>query len=116
MTKVLFFTAGALATSGELAAIAAITALNMEPIEVGIRNPDANPNYGAGPEETDFVAGTVPDLYTEVPVFDPGDFGPTLTATQAIVSNGQVIAVAGGNATITVVNNVVTNIVIAGGV
>ena len=117
LQKIMYFTAGMIPTNTEANEIAAIEALCVTPYEVVVRRGDAvgTRNYGAGPEATDFVAGTVPPPYdnddeeegTVYPVFDPDDPpAPVLPANQAVVSNNQVV----GAYKITVVDNVVTAI------
>lgn len=121
MTKVIFFTAGPLPTVNETAAIAKFNAL---PVETVVRNGLENNNYGAGPEECDFVAFvspmTKPTAYTAKTTFDP-DKPPALSslpATSAIVANGQkysgvTVTGTGTFATYTVANGLVTAIALS---
>ncbi len=72
--KVLYFTAGMIATAGELAEIAAIHG------DVYIRNGAASSNYGSRLEQADAVAGTVPAAYTTaIADYDDGNVTPTNT-------------------------------------
>src|SRR5690606_39388841 len=77
MKRILYFTAGEQATSGELADIATLNALAEKPYEVRVLNALQSPNYGAGPITGDFLAGTIPAAYKDdqedpiYPVFDP---------------------------------------------
>lgn len=61
--KILFFTAGTLATAGELAQIAALNAMAVPGYEVGVRNSQASGSFGAGIEDCDLVAGTIPTAF-----------------------------------------------------
>lgn len=115
--KVIYFTAGAIATSGELADIAKLNVAAVAPLEVVVRRGDGvgSQEYGAGEEAADYVAGTPPAPYN-VALDYPAALGPlgaALGPLQAVVTNGQEIAVTGGTATITVVNGEITEIVIA---
>lgn len=98
MPKIIFFTAAQLPTEGEIAAIAAIeTAItNPAPYELRIRGPLGSNDYGAGPEVADFVAGTPPTEYDGVPVLEGLPVGGGfLTDEQAVVTDGQAIALSG---------------------
>jgi hypothetical protein len=107
MSKIMFFTAGTVATEPEKTAIAA---LNGAKNEVVVRNKTADPKYAATRETTDFVAGDVPAVYNDVAVW----------ASQGIVSNGvditplpvKIGAAADANYTVTptVVNGVITKL------
>lgn len=118
--KVIYFTAGAIATSGELADIAKLNVAAVAPLEVVVRRGDGvgSQEYGAGEEAADYVAGTPPAPYDDpedYPVADPDNppLGAALGPLQAVVIDGQEIAVTGGTATITVVDGEITEIVIA---
>jgi len=123
MDKIIYFTAGAVATGPELAAIAALNAVAEAPYEIAVRRGDGvgSMSYGAGVEPADYVAGTPPAPYNSgYPVFDPANppAPPTLPATQAVVANNQelVVPVTGSYATkakVTVVAGVVTAIVLS---
>lgn len=120
MTKIIYFTAGGIPTTGELAAIAKFNLAAKPAFEVAVRRADGvgSQLYGAGVEAADFVAGTRPTAYTSTETYpaanpDAPPFGDILAPTQAMVRNGQQIVVAGGTATITVAGGVVTAIVIA---
>ena len=69
--KIMFFTAGPVATPQEIADIAALRSdANVKPAyEVVVRNGAVPNTYGHGVEATDFVAGTVPSAYSAKPVF-----------------------------------------------
>jgi hypothetical protein len=71
--KVIFFTAAQVATSGEIAAIAALNARAESPLEVVVRNAlDVN-GYGAGRlEPCDYAAGTIPTAYNGKPALPAG--------------------------------------------
>lgn len=84
MQKIIYFTAGQIATQAELTAIAAVLA---DQFEVNIRNSKALTNYGPRIEECDFVLGTVPTEYSSKPVWSGGG---SLGPDQAIVDNDQV--------------------------
>lgn len=114
--KVLFFTAGVTATVDELAEIAKLNALAVPAYEIGVRSSIASSNYGAGIESADYVVGTIPDAYNDeetYPVIDPdAPPGPdNLPATQAVVSNGQVLDVdGGGTVTLTIAGGEITGV------
>ena len=55
--KVLYFLDGAVPTVDELLEIAS---LSPQTVNLQVRNRDADPDYYGRPEDTDFVAGTVP--------------------------------------------------------
>lgn len=61
--KILFFTAGTVATVAEQAQIDALNALNAPGFTVGVRNAAQNASFGSGIESCDFVAGTIPTAY-----------------------------------------------------
>lgn len=128
--KVIFFTAGTTATAGEIADIAKLNAAAEAQYEVIVANGAANAKYGETDRiiPADFIAGTIPDVYRvdgdplEDPVYpeiDPDAIpNQALTATQAIVEDAQtftteVSGVFATTATVTVVDNVVTAIVLS---
>lgn len=79
MSKVIYFTAGMTPTTGELADIATLNNAAKAPYQVVVRRRDASQNYGAGPEDCDYVAGTIPDTgYGSKPVLNPASLPPTV--------------------------------------
>jgi hypothetical protein len=116
MKRILYFTAGQQATAGELADIAALNALAEKPYEVRVMSALQSPNYGAGPITGDFLAGTIPAAYKDeqenpiYPVFDitSPPAPPTLPATQAIVSDEDVLELLGEDVTASVADNVLS--------
>ncbi|AXC34269.1 hypothetical protein P7I17_gp15 [Escherichia phage Halfdan] len=87
--KVLFFTAGAVPTTDERNAIAAIVAGN---VDILVRNGAANAEYGADRlEPCDYVFdnANIPDAYADVPTTD----NPHIPANGAIVTDGQALNV-----------------------
>lgn len=64
--KVLYFLAGHVATGPEQTAIDKIVAAGPS-YALGIRNGFYSPQYGAGPEAADYVAGSVPSDYQAAP-------------------------------------------------
>jgi len=122
MPKVTYFTASEKATADELADIAALNALSNDPYEILVRNGAQSNSYGAGPDATDYVAGTIPDEYSDTedfPVFDVDNPPvPGLDDTQAVVSDGEALTVPvtgtyATTATVTVVDGAVTAIVLS---
>ncbi|CDN96773.1 virion protein [Pseudomonas phage vB_PaeS_SCH_Ab26] len=119
--KVVYFTAGINATSGELADIAKLNAAAVPQYEVLVANGAANAEYGETDRiiPTDFVAGTVPSAYSEVDVIDPDAIpNQALTPTQAIVNDAEALTVPvtgtyTTTATVSVANGVVTGIVLS---
>lgn len=112
--KVIYFTAGITATTGELADIAKLNAAAEAQYEVLVANGAANSMYGETDRLTpsDFVAGTTPADYSEVDEIDPDAIpNQALTATQAIVEDAQVLAVTGGGtATLTIEDGAITGV------
>lgn len=92
--KVIFFTAGPVATAGELADIAQLNALTEPRYDVKVRNGALadGMKFGAGIEDADFVAGTIPTEYSNAgtyPVIDPDNPpNPPVDADQAVVTSG----------------------------
>ena len=117
--KVVYFTAGINATAGELADIAKLNAAAEPQYEVLVANGAANAEYGETDRiiPSDYVAGTVPSVYSEVDVIDPDAIpNQALTATQAIVNDAQVLDVdGGGTVTLTIEGGVITGVVYAAG-
>lgn len=112
--KVTYFTAGAIATSEELADIAALNAQAAAPFTVHCENSQAVV-ADANQKSTDYVAGTLVEPYDDsetYTVYDPDDPPePTVIATKAIVADGDEFANTGspaGTITVTVVDNVAT--------
>lgn len=75
MSKIIFFLAGPVATSGELADIAKLNAAALAPYSVAVRNGIADnvgDDYGVDRlEPCDFAAGTIPTAYNAIPTIDP---------------------------------------------
>jgi hypothetical protein len=72
--KIMYFTAASVLTPEEKAEIASLMPLTAPPYSVVVRDATASPNFGYGPEATDYVMGTtIPAAYEDVPVFDPDD-------------------------------------------
>lgn len=128
--KVVYFTAGINATSGELADIAKLNAAAVPQYEVLVANGAANAEYGETDRiiPADFIAGTIPDVYRVdgdpekdplYPEIDPDAIpNQALTATQAIVNDAEALTVPvtgtyTTTATVSVANGVVTGIVLS---
>jgi hypothetical protein len=119
--KVIFFTAGTTATAGEIADIAKLNAAAEAQYEVIVANGAANAKYGETDRiiPSDFVAGTIPTEYAAIDEIDPDAIpNQALAATQAIVEDAQALTVPvtgtyATTATVTVVDNVVTAIVLS---
>ena len=112
-SKVLFFTAGPTPTSPELAAIAKLNAVSLPQYETIVANGAAINGNEFGADRLipcDFVAGTIPEAYGEIEEIDPDEIPNTaLLATEAIVSNAQVLTLSnGGTATLTIAGGVIT--------
>ena len=123
MQKIIYFTEGPAATSGEQLDIDTIAALAEKPYQLVVRNAAANSEFGEGrPEPGDFLAGSYPPSYEFpeghedegdpiYPVFDPDNPpAPDLPATQAIVSNSQELVIGAETFTFTVAGGVITAI------
>lgn len=116
--KVIYFTAGDVATTAEKADIQKLNELAVSPYDVGVRSA-VRPMSSGGPlEAADYVAGTIPTAYEDVPVIDP-DNPPeiVLPPTKLIVTNGdtaQVTTLDGtatyADATIVVANSAITRL------
>ena len=117
--KVLYFTAGPVPTGPELTAIDQLNALVGSNYAVGVRDGSQSPNYGAGPEAADFVAGTPPEGYADTedyPRITPATADPAGALNKKTITSGVAIAGvtlagtagAGKSMVLTIVNNVVT--------
>ena len=125
--KVLFFLAGATPTVNEAAAIAKLEKLASNGLEIGVRKGDVSAefNYGSGPEACDFVAFvspmTKPAAYSAKTTYDPDTppaLGDNMPTTMALWSSGKkyagcTVTGSGTFATPTIVNGVVTGIVLS---
>lgn len=127
--KIIFFTASRAATVDENAAIAEIEALAVSAYSLSIRTiyDGTDPAYGndddgdARNEVADYVAGTIPatGYYHGLPVFNPDAPPVDLPATDAIVSNAEVVSITnsagadGHNATAAVAANAITSLKLA---
>ena len=124
---IIFFTAGENPTVNELAAIAKLNKLALPALNVKVKRGDvaADQLYGAGKDTPDYVAFvspmTKPAAYSAVTTFDP-DKPPALSddmpTTMALWSSGQkysgcTVTGSGTFATPTIVNGVVTGIVLS---
>ena len=116
--KIIYFTAGAVATTDEKAAIDKLMAVTGASFEVVVRNGAVPHQYGVGNKEAAaYAAGTIPTLYNALPVANP-DAPPTpeVKATQKVISSGVGVpgvtlvgtAGAGKTMTLTIVAGVVT--------
>jgi hypothetical protein len=109
MEKIIYFTAGDVPTSGETAAIAALNAF-ASAYSVTVSNGAKAPGLGLDGEgdpfldQADFVAGTVPSIYDELPVFDLG--------ARTVVTDGFEIALDGDVYTFTVEGGEITAIAV----
>lgn len=111
--KIIFFTAGDVTTDAEKTAIAQLETVTDAYYDLQVRNSKV-PNVWGSLEDADLVAGTVPADYNAKPRIDPTNLPVAgLKATQAVVNNGQVLTIAGKTYTFTVVNKVITAIVVA---
>ncbi|AEX56097.1 hypothetical protein KL1_00013 [Burkholderia phage vB_BceS_KL1] len=119
--KVIYFTAGINATSGELADIAKLNAAAEPQYEVIVANGAANAKYGETNRliPSDFVAGTIPGIYGEIDEIDPDNIpNQALTDTQTIVNDGDTLEVTtggdpAGTVTFAVVDGVLTGTFVA---
>lgn len=112
--RIVYFTAGRVATTQEKADIAEIAAVVDPQFSLSVFNAEASPNYGAGIAEADYVAGTIPTPYSDAevyPVFNPDNPPFALPPAQAIVSDEMVLVIGPTSYTFTVVNNEITAIV-----
>lgn len=102
--KIIYFTAGVTATEGELTEIAALNTAAAAKYEVIVKRGDTqvSQSYGAGIDTPDFVAGTVPDAYSAITVFDV-DAEPIVVGEEDVVpvSNSAASNSVDGTASIT---------------
>lgn len=93
MPKIIYFTAGAVPTTPEQAAIDAIAAFAADPYEFVVRNA-AEDNY-ANIEAADYVAGSAPSpAYDGVSVFDPDSIPePSVGDDQVVLTDGETTGV-----------------------
>jgi hypothetical protein len=124
MKKVIYFTAGAVATAEELEEITAIRAYTGPLLDLTVSNGAILPNLSGDPEneddpriqESDFVAGTIPEAYSGVDELDPDNIGPALDvgSDKAVVTDGQVITIEAATYTFTIVDGAITDITVGG--
>jgi hypothetical protein len=102
MEKIIYFLAGPTATNDELADIAALNAAAAPAYSVHVFNSAQSPNYGAGPQDADYVAGTIPDAYSEVDEIDVDalPFG-TISTASVTVQNSAGSKIVTGTASVT---------------
>lgn len=100
--KVLYFTAGQQPTEGELADIAALNAASLPQYETLVVNGAVTAEYGEDRLiPCDFVAGSIPEAYDEIDEIDPDAIpNAPLLETEAIVSDGEEIALDDSNGTV----------------
>jgi len=113
--KIIYFTAGAVATAEELSEIAALNALAETPYLVQVSNAAVPAGLGKDSEgaeiieQCDFVAGSIPAAYSEIAEFDPQNPpAPDLPDDQAVVTDGGTLNVDGVSVTLAVSGNAVT--------
>lgn len=108
-SKILYFTAGQYPTTEELADIQKLNDAAEQPYSVNVMNAAADVKYGPLLKDCDYVAGSVPEPYSEVATIDPDNLPVQgLKSTQAVVNSGQTYNVTGGTVTLTVADNAVT--------
>lgn len=119
MKKIIYFTAGAVVTSGEKADIAALNALAEPAYQVQVSNGSVLPNLGKTDEggnvieASDYVAGTIPDDYEGIDVFDPDAPPPPDVGTdKAIVADAQVLTLGEETFTFTIEDGEITAIAV----
>lgn len=116
--NVIFFIVGTKPTTQEQAKIDQLNALTMQPYKVTVMKADVPQSVPV--RAADYVAGTsIPTAYSATPVIDPANPpANSLPTNQAVVSNGvaltvPVTGVYATKATPTVVNGVITGIVLS---
>jgi len=130
--KIIYFTAGAVATSGEKADIEALNALCEPAYSLSVANGSVPDNLGMTPnldpdpepedpefvpllQACDYVAGTVPSAYDGRDEIDPdAPPPPDVGADRAVISDGDVITIGEETFTFTIVDGEVTAIVVGG--
>ena len=118
--KVLYFIAGTVPDSTELADIAKLNAAAEKPYEVTVltkTGAGGSYNYGEGrPAPADYAScksgGSIPAAFSGLAVLDPANPpAQNLPTTQAVVANGQKLTASGSGAVATVVVNPTTKVV-----
>jgi hypothetical protein len=112
--KIIYFTASAVPTAQELAAIDTLNALGGQQYQVNVSNATVDSGLG-GIEASDFVAGSAPTDYSAVPVFDVNNppRPASMIAAQAVVYDGQALVIGATTYTFTVTDGVITAITAA---
>lgn len=109
MTKtILYFTAGEKPTNDEITEISKLNAQTTAAFEVVVMRGDlaeSTLEYGAGLKAADYVAGTIPEAYSDAedyPVASPTAMPrpDTLANTQTVVNNGQKVTGVTGSGTV----------------
>jgi len=120
--KIIYFTAGSVVTSAEKADIAALNALAVPAYSVQVSNGSVPAGLGktsdGGPvlETCDYVAGSAPAEYSDLPTFDPDDPpAPDVGASRAVVADGQEIEIGGTTYTFTITGGAITAIAVSEG-
>jgi hypothetical protein len=121
MQKIIFFTAGEVATTNEKNAIAALQAAIEPAYDLTVASAIVPANYGNDPsgdpilENADYVAvaGTVPTAYNALPTLAVTAIPNPNDPLQAMVRNAQVLTVGGATYTFTVAAGVITGIVVS---
>jgi hypothetical protein len=116
--NIIYFTASDIPTTQELADIDAWNAF-AGAYSVTVANGAKAPGLGLDSEgdpflsNASFVAGTVPAIYSEIPVATIADLsGITLDPNQAIITDGDALEFDGATYTFAVEDNVVTSIAV----
>lgn len=111
--KIIYFTAGAVPTVGELADIAVLNSLSGPEYVVNVSNGAVDSGLGTI-EASDYAAGTVPVDYSAVDVFSLTNppAPASLIGTQAVVYDTQALVIGPTTYTFTVVAGVITAIAV----
>lgn len=115
-SKIIYFTAGDVATTGEVAEIAVLAGL-AQPYTLTVSNGAVAPNLGLDGEgdaildQCDFVAGTIPDLYSEIGVIDLDSLPlPDLGATRVVLTDQDELVLGDTTYTFTIEDGEITAI------
>jgi hypothetical protein len=117
--NIIYFTAGFKPTSGEAADIAALNNFCTN-YTLTVSNGSVAPNLGRDGngalllDDASYVAGTVPSIYSELPVIDPANpFATAIGDDKVIVTDADDITLDGKVYTFTVEDGAITAIAVA---
>ena len=116
--NIIYFTAGFAPTTEEAADIAALNAF-CTGFSLTVSNGSVPPNLGSNAlgapllDNASYAAGTVPSLYSEVPLIDPDNpFDVAVGADSVVITDADVLTIGEETFTFTIEDGAVTAIVV----